>query len=268
MNFKTGLLLYLFLFLLTLLPVNAQTADELVDYGNKLYSQGKYKEAIEYYDGALRLDPQNIRALCNEGNSYYALGNYSKSIICYDLVLNLDPGNSTAATYKQKALQASGKTSGNTQGNTQGNTVDQNRWEYWYYRSKELMQQGKYSEASQCNSKALELASKQGGLDKLESLLEQDVAYYQGKRADAQKDVCTCGIKNILTALSMYKMDYGCYPDSLNTLLKPGKDGHPYMRSLSYCPVGKKDYVYKKINNNNVRVICPVCGTDMAPTEY
>ncbi len=266
MKFKTGLLFSLCLLFLNFLPVNAQTVDELVDYGNKLYSQGKYKEAIEYYDGALRLDPKNIRAACNEGNSYYALGNYEKAIQCYNLVLSIDPSNSTALTYKQKALQASGKTG--ISSNTQGTVTDQNKWEYWYYRSKELMQQGKYNEASQCNSKALELAAKQGGLDKLEALLEQDVAYYQGQRSDAQKDVCTSGIKNILTVLSMYKMDYGYYPDSLNTLLKPGKDGTPYMRRLSVCPVEGKNYIYKKTDNSHVRVICPTCGTDMAPTEY
>ena len=259
MNLRKELLISLLLLILLITSVNAQTADELVDYGNKLYSQGKYKEAIEYYDGALRIDPRNIRALCNEGNSYYALGNYGKAVQCYDLVLSIDPANSTALTYKQKASQASG----NSSGNTQGTTTDQNRWEYWYYRSKELMQQGKYNEASQCNSKALELAAKQGGMDKLEALLEQDVAYYQGQRSEGQKKVCTSGIKNILTALSMYKMDYGCYPDSLNSLLKPGKDGTPYMRSLSACPVEGKSYLYKKIDNNNARVICPTCGTEM-----
>jgi tetratricopeptide (TPR) repeat protein len=165
MSFRKELLpsLLLLMLLITFLPVNAQTVDEMVDYGNKLYSQGKYKDAIEYYDGALRIDPKNIRALCNEGNSYYALGNYDMAIQCYNSVLSLDPSNPTALTYKQKALQASGKTS--TSGNTQG--TDQNRWEYWYYRYKEFVQQGNIKEAMQCNSNAAELAIKQGEYDKL-----------------------------------------------------------------------------------------------------
>jgi tetratricopeptide (TPR) repeat protein len=101
--------------LVTLLPVIAETADEWVNYGNKLYAQGKYVEAIKYYDAAIGVDAKSVRAWFNKGNALYALKRYQEAIQCYDKVLSIDPNNSNAKAYKEKALQATSASPGNPQ---------------------------------------------------------------------------------------------------------------------------------------------------------
>ncbi|MEQ8170446.1 MAG: tetratricopeptide repeat protein [Candidatus Eremiobacterota bacterium] len=87
------------------LPVQAESADDWIKYGNQLYSQGKYAEAIKYYDAAIGMDANNVRAWTNKGNALYALGRYNEAVTCYDKVLTVDPGNTTARSYKNKILQ-------------------------------------------------------------------------------------------------------------------------------------------------------------------
>ena len=100
------------------LPANAESADDWIKYGNQLYSQGKYADAIKYYDAAIGVDANNIRAWTNKGNALYALGRYNEAVTCYDKVLTIDPDNKTAQQYKSKILQ--GQQQGQQQEQQQG----------------------------------------------------------------------------------------------------------------------------------------------------
>ena len=58
-----------------------------------LHNLSKYQEAIEWYDKALKIDPNNILALNNKGLALSNLGKYQEAIEWYDKALKIDPNN-------------------------------------------------------------------------------------------------------------------------------------------------------------------------------
>ena len=54
-----------------------------------MHTQGKYDEAIEYYDKALTLDPTNVNALISIANVLQELKRYDEAIEYYDKALAL-----------------------------------------------------------------------------------------------------------------------------------------------------------------------------------
>ncbi|MEM6362345.1 MAG: tetratricopeptide repeat protein [Bacteroidota bacterium] len=81
------------LVILTLLPfpLKAQTAAELVDIGYKNYELGDYKEAIEYFDEAAKLDSKNPEIFYLMGVCKSQSGRNTEAIIDYNIALKLDP---------------------------------------------------------------------------------------------------------------------------------------------------------------------------------
>ena len=96
------------------LPASAETAEEWINYGNTFYSQGKYSEAIPYYDAALGIEPNNLRALGCKGNALFVLERYGEAVECYTQVLSIDPTNANAKEYKAKAEAAIAEGKGTT----------------------------------------------------------------------------------------------------------------------------------------------------------
>ena len=50
-----------------------ENAEEWLDRGNELFGQGNYEKAIEAYDEAIRLDPENLVAWSNKGSAFLNL---------------------------------------------------------------------------------------------------------------------------------------------------------------------------------------------------
>ena len=95
-----------------------QTADEnkspeaLNDKATALYNQGKYAEAITYYDKALAIDPNDKEALNGKGDALYYPANdtqgYEKAIQYYDKALAINPNYKDALNGKGNALSSQG----------------------------------------------------------------------------------------------------------------------------------------------------------------
>ena len=49
------------------------------------------KEAIQYFDKALAIDPNYVIALNGKGNALNNLGNYTQAVQYYDKALAIDP---------------------------------------------------------------------------------------------------------------------------------------------------------------------------------
>ncbi len=62
------------------------------------------KDAIERYDEAIRLDPEDADAYIKRGNSYYKLTQYKRAIEDYDKALLIDPGNRTATAWRDRVV--------------------------------------------------------------------------------------------------------------------------------------------------------------------
>lgn len=73
--------------------------------GNHLIRLRRYKEAIEAYDKALRLDSKNAYAWNNRGVALWHLGKREEAIRCFDKALELDPQYLDVWNNKQVALK-------------------------------------------------------------------------------------------------------------------------------------------------------------------
>ncbi len=69
----------------------------LILKGIELSSQGKYEEAIQCYDQALVINPDDKEGWNGKGDALDDLGKHEEAIICYDYVLRIHPDDSTWA---------------------------------------------------------------------------------------------------------------------------------------------------------------------------
>ena len=87
--------------------INTQ-AEEPSFYHNKgdaLRKQGKYDEAIKYYDKALAIDPYHKPSLNSKGIALAKQGKYDEAISYYEKALAIDPGDTNAIKNKDSALK-------------------------------------------------------------------------------------------------------------------------------------------------------------------
>lgn len=93
------------------------------DRGCSLMNQEKYKEAIECFDKAIELNPDDSDAWFNKGYSYYELDEPDKELMCYEKVLEINPEDGDA----------------------------------WYNKGCVLYDKGLYKEAIECYDMVMEL---------------------------------------------------------------------------------------------------------------
>jgi tetratricopeptide (TPR) repeat protein len=84
--------------------LSSQKVKDLINRGNEFYNQGKLKEAVQYYDKALSLKPENPEALFNKGTALCALGNLREAISFFDKALEINPQDWEALHNKGNAL--------------------------------------------------------------------------------------------------------------------------------------------------------------------
>ena len=61
--------------------------------GNAKYKLGEYVKAIEYYDAAIKTDPNFVAAYNNRGNAYYKLTKYNEAQKDFNTAITLNPRN-------------------------------------------------------------------------------------------------------------------------------------------------------------------------------
>ncbi len=87
---------------------NTVNVDSLSNDAIRLASQGKHKEALEIFDKALDLQPDNSDLLLNKGMVLTASDNPKQAISCYDKILEKNPKNIRALQEKSYALSILG----------------------------------------------------------------------------------------------------------------------------------------------------------------
>src|SRR5688500_6608248 len=93
---KFATMVLFFIFFLSMIYLQSSyeqndTVDELYNKGNELFNDGKYDEAITYYDKALEIDPNYVKALSNRGSALSTLERYEEAIMSYDKALEIEP---------------------------------------------------------------------------------------------------------------------------------------------------------------------------------
>lgn len=91
------------------LDANPKDADTIANLGAILQKQGKFEDALTYYQKAESIDPSNINTRLNVGTLYQQKGDYKTAVVAYDSVLILYPDNLQANLYKAQSLAAQGE---------------------------------------------------------------------------------------------------------------------------------------------------------------
>ena len=76
-----------------MLFLNAQEADSLLIKANKLYTEGRYQDAIDTYENILKLGYESPELYYNLGNTYYKQNVIAQTILNYEKALQLAPND-------------------------------------------------------------------------------------------------------------------------------------------------------------------------------
>lgn len=85
--------LYVFIFCLASIALQAQSAPELFRQGNEAYQQEQYQEAIALYQQAVEKGKVSTALYYNLGNAYYKQNQLAEAILNYERALALSPGD-------------------------------------------------------------------------------------------------------------------------------------------------------------------------------
>jgi tetratricopeptide (TPR) repeat protein len=85
-------------------------ANEIMQEGEALFSQGKSDEALKKYQEALELEPKLYHAALFSGDIYLQKGDYAKAEIWYQKAIAIDPDKETAYRYSATPLMKQRKT--------------------------------------------------------------------------------------------------------------------------------------------------------------
>ena len=89
---KSLLILIILLIFMSFNSVLAQTSDEWYSKGEAYYKEGNFKKALECYNEAIRLFPENVDAIYKKGMAIYKSGGtLEDELKCYDKVLEIYP---------------------------------------------------------------------------------------------------------------------------------------------------------------------------------
>ncbi len=71
--------------------------DSLVEQGNSLLNDGKFEEALGFFEQALLLDQKNPELWNYKGVALRSIGRYDEAIECFNKSLEIDPRDKEAS---------------------------------------------------------------------------------------------------------------------------------------------------------------------------
>jgi len=149
---------------------------DLTGRAQSLYKQGKYEEAIKYYDKILSGDKKNIDALNKKGECFSALKKYDEAIKCFDEALSIDKSsvflwnNKGDVLFEEKKYEEGMECfdrvleidSGNSYAKDRKNIVLKSLCKDWNDRGTSLLEEKKYEEAIKWFDKTLKFSPDDG----------------------------------------------------------------------------------------------------------
>jgi len=130
--------------------------DSILDEANRLFLQGKLREAIIYYNEILHENPNHIGSLNNKGYALNKLKDYDGAIQCYDLALKLDSEDLSVLVNKISSLRKKGEFA---EALNYCNAILENNSKYnivLYHKERILFSMGQFEESVLCCNKILE----------------------------------------------------------------------------------------------------------------
>ncbi|GAB4287560.1 MAG: hypothetical protein Fur0025_21130 [Oscillatoriaceae cyanobacterium] len=78
------------------IKLNPNNAEAYYKRANALYDMGDYQDAINDYTAALKINPSYVNSYFNRGLTYYEMGKYREAIADYTMAIKLDPKDADA----------------------------------------------------------------------------------------------------------------------------------------------------------------------------
>lgn len=88
--------------------VSQEEMQSYLVYGEQLYSEGKYEEAVPYLQYAVQIDPNNLQGYQLLGHCYYSSGLMQQALECYEYVLSLSPEDQALREFVEQLKQSVG----------------------------------------------------------------------------------------------------------------------------------------------------------------
>lgn len=133
---------------------------ELINKGIELSDLNRNKEAIDFYDRALELNPKLIEAWYRKGNALFFLKIYERAIECFDKTIELEPNYTNAWGNKGVALAQLKKYEESIECYDKVIELEPKLAEAWYKKGIVLNDIKKYWKAIDCFNKAIGLDQK------------------------------------------------------------------------------------------------------------
>ena len=124
--------------------------------GSSLIQEGKFFEAIEYFDKILEIEPNDSIALGNKGAALTQLNKYEEALLIYDNALQIDPANINILNNKAATLFNLGKIDESLQTLDNILEIEPSNVNVLILKGKVLSETKRYSEAFSIFKKALE----------------------------------------------------------------------------------------------------------------
>ena len=125
--------------------------------GNAFYGKAAYDRAILDFDEAIRLDPSVANDFNNRGNAYYSKATYDRAIQDYDEAIRLNPSFADAFKNRGNAYYAKGNYDRAIQDYDEAIRLKPGVAEIFSYRGRAYTQKGNYDRAIQDYDEAIRL---------------------------------------------------------------------------------------------------------------
>jgi tetratricopeptide (TPR) repeat protein len=127
---------------------------EIILKGNEQFHRGRLSVALNYYDQAIKIDPNYAAAWYNKGWALSNLGKHKEALECYD---KIDANNAYAWNNKGVALNNLRRYKDAIVCYDRAIKIDPNDANAWYVKGLAAKKLGKQCDAARCFTKAKEL---------------------------------------------------------------------------------------------------------------
>lgn len=135
----------------------SEAAVQHIEKGKALSKVGKYEEAIQAYDKAIKLDPDDAVTWNDKGCALLDLSRHEEALQAFDEVIESNPQNTLAWFGKASVLDKLGKHEEALQACDKLVELDPQDASAWYGKGYVLNNLGRYEEALQACDKLIEL---------------------------------------------------------------------------------------------------------------
>lgn len=197
----------------TTAPVPEESVDDLIAHGKALNAQNQASRALQYFDRACHLAPNNAGAWVNLGYTFNRLRRFDEALSASERALLLDPQNPSAWTRKGAALFNLQRFPEALSACDEALKLDEHYPDAWSLKGLILYAQGSYNEAVEANQSAVTLdpnyadawSRMAAGLLEVGRFDEAVAAYDQALSLGA--DVVTCRHGKVTALLQLGRTD-------------------------------------------------------------